>query len=55
MRLYRVSVKGGGSFLYDTLDVGRFARAMAERGDRRPFTVKPWTRRRRITERVFGR
>lgn len=38
--LYRVNVQGGGSFLYDAIDVGRFALRMAEEGDRRPFTVE---------------
>lgn len=38
---YRVTVKGGGRFVYDTIDVGRFALAMAEARDDRPFTVKP--------------
>lgn len=42
--LYRVKVKGGGSFLYDTIDVGRFALRMAEWGDARRFSVKPWPR-----------
>lgn len=44
-RLYRVTVKGGGRFVYDTIDVGRFALAMAEARDDRPFTVKPWPSR----------
>lgn len=44
-RLYRVKVKGGGSFLYDTVDVGRFFRRMAEVRDTRPIKVRPtWTR-----------
>lgn len=46
--LYEVNVRGGGTFVYDTIDVGRFALKMAEVGDRRTFTVKPWTRRLRI-------
>jgi hypothetical protein len=45
-QLYTVSVKGGGQFLYDLIDVGRFALRMAEQGDRRPITVKPWPRSR---------
>lgn len=51
-RRYRVRVKGGGSFLYDTIDVGRFALMMAEEGDPRPFTVKPWPWWSRIASRV---
>jgi hypothetical protein len=39
-RIYRVRVQGGGRFLYDTVDVGRFALRMAQVGDQRPFTVK---------------
>lgn len=50
MKLYRVHVGGGGSFLYDAIDVGRFARRMAECGDTRTFTVRPWTHWRRICE-----
>lgn len=46
-RLYVVDVNDGGTFLYDTLDVGRFATRMAEQGDDRPFTVKPCTGLRR--------
>lgn len=50
-RLYTVNVKGGGTFLYDTVDVGRWALRMAEVGDDRPFTVKPWPRWRRLVSR----
>lgn len=53
-RLYRVKVKGGGAFLYDTIDVARFANRMAAQGDHRPFTVKPWTCWRRAVYRWTG-
>jgi hypothetical protein len=41
---YWFDVKGGGRFMYDTIDVGRMAIRMAETGDLRPFTVKPLSR-----------
>lgn len=37
--LYRVNVKGGGKFLYDLADVGRFAQRMAAEGDERAFSI----------------
>lgn len=40
-RLYDVEVEGGGSFLYDLCDVGRFALKMWEDSDWRPITVTP--------------
>lgn len=51
-RLYVVDVKGGGTFLYDTVDVGRWVLRMAEVGDERPFTVKPCPRWRRFLSRL---
>lgn len=39
--LYRVEVEGGGSFLYDPIDVGRLMVRMAEEGDTRAVRVSP--------------
>ena len=51
-RLYVVNVKGGGTFLYDAIDVGRLVLKMAEQGDHRAFTVKPEPWHWRVVDRV---
>jgi hypothetical protein len=51
-RLYVVDVKGGGTFLYDKIDVGRLVLRMAAEGDWRSFTVRPWPRWRRLLARA---
>lgn len=38
--MYRVKVEGGGVFLYDLIDVGRFAKEMAQQDDCRSFSVR---------------
>lgn len=41
MRLYTVRVIGGGTFLYDLVDLGRLAQRMADEGDDRLIVATP--------------
>lgn len=43
-RLYRVKVRGGGSFVYDIYDVTRFCQAMVKAEDNRAVSIRPMRR-----------